>query len=195
MTHQVNIPHRAPLANRTADPAEARMSAGKMTFRPRGEELIREEVNLGDLLDAAMRLVRFSLPPGVRMRCQVPPEPIHVNGNRADIYQAVLTLCGQTCAQIQQSDGTLMIRLAHIQPGSSEKLPELETNHCNYALISVVGKMEGIPFEPALDQDTLNANLEMLQARRTVQEHDGEFLWRTVPRQLIEFSIFLPTTV
>lgn len=82
-----------------------------LTFSRRSP-MQRTGVDLREVLDESLALVRTGVPPGVHLEVQRPPAPVWVQGDPTQLQQVLMNLCVNAWQALPESGGTVEVGLA-----------------------------------------------------------------------------------
>ena len=157
----------------------------------RPAELVKQDVDLGDLVEDILPLVRPAAQhAGVALDCQISSEHVLVRGDEEALSQVVLNLLLNAIEAAQQNglDGQSERRVA-VHVGIT---PE----HAAEITISDSGKgpaesVAGSLFEPFISDKAEGAGLGLAVAKDLVAAHGGSISW-TRENEMTQFRIELP---
>ena len=166
----------------------------------RGAGARRAPVPLQALLDAALRLLRRSLPDEVKLVSRWPDDLWPIEGDRAQLHQVLLNLC-LNARDAMPRGGSLQVTAANLDldRASAARLQGLEAGR--YVELRVTDDGAGIPandlgriFEPFF---TTKANghgtgLGLSTVQRVVRTHGGRVLVASEVGLGTEFRVLLP---
>jgi|GEM_PF-2779894 len=106
----------------------------------------RTRVDLHELVEETLSIVRAGAPSRVRILSQVEQGPFFVNADSTQLHQAVLNLATNAVYELQKSGGelTLTIKRVHLSPGSNQRWGR-ELMPGPYVQLSVRDNGGGIP--------------------------------------------------
>ncbi len=171
----------------------------------RKEKLGREPADLRDPVRDALRLVRPTVPPGVRLDIRCSDEELPVLAAAAQIHQVVLNLCKNAVDAIQDrvggGPGTITVTLAPLGVAAPRDLTRARLDSGRYACLTVADDGCGMSaatlervFEPffttkAVDRGT---GLGLAAVHGIIDEHGGVVDASSQPGKGAVFTVYLP---
>lgn len=159
------------------------------------------DVNLQDMLDETIRLTARTLSKNIRIECDVPPEPLYVRGDPAQINQALLNLVVNARDAMPQG-GTLHISLRETVLDSALQLNQHELlqpgRYCEIALRDTGSGIlaEHLPriFDPFFTDKPKGqgTGLGLAMVHGVTRNHGGGVSVLSTPGQGATFTIYLP---
>jgi signal transduction histidine kinase len=182
----------------------AAMKAGELTQRlstlvRQPDTTVIERVQLSELCDEVVRMLKRTLSDRVRVETKIDPE-LWIDGNRAWIHQLLMNPCVNARDAITGS-GVLRVQARRAESSEVAQHPELEP--APYVLVSIDDTGQGIPrelisrvFEPFFTTKGAGkgTGLGLATVARVAKEHGGAVYLSSEVGVGTSVRIFLPTT-
>jgi len=118
-----------------------------LTFsRQNGRE--RKPIRVQAIVGEALRLLRASIPKTIDIRCDLDEDCNAIMGDPTQIHQVIMNLCTNAYQAMQETGGTLEIRLEQTQIGYEETVKRAGIKMGPHLLLTV--RDEGVGMEPAV---------------------------------------------
>jgi signal transduction histidine kinase/ActR/RegA family two-component response regulator len=118
-----------------------------LTFsRQNGRE--RKPIRVQAIVGEALRLLRASIPKTIDIRCDLDEDCNAIMGDPTQIHQVIMNLCTNAYQAMQETGGTLEIRLEQTQIGYEETVRRAGIKMGPHLLLTV--RDEGVGMEPAV---------------------------------------------
>jgi len=180
----------------------AAKKAGELTQRlstlvKQPDKVVKEHVNVSELCDEVVRMLKRILPNGVDLDVQVEPE-LWIDGNRAWLHQLLMNPC-VNARDAMAGAGTLRIHARQARASELAQHPELEP--APHVLISIVDTGQGVPpelvsrvFEPFFTTKGAGkgTGLGLATVARVAKEHGGSAYLTSECGIGTRVQIFLP---
>jgi signal transduction histidine kinase len=180
----------------------AAQKAGELTHRlntlvRRPDSAVNERVDVSELCDEVVRMLKRILPPGIQLEPRI-ARCLNVDGNRAWLHQLLMNPCINSRDAMADS-GTLRFEARPASPSEVAAHPELES--MPYVLISIADTGHGIPaeiisrvFQPYYTTKGAGrgTGLGLATVARVAREHGGSVFLASEPGKGTTLQIFLP---
>ena len=159
----------------------------------------RRAVNLRDVVDESVRMLRATLPAGIELTTAVAPDVPNVLADRSRIHQVLMNLCTNAWQAVEEPLGRIVVTLSSVRvteaPGLAGLRPGL------YACLTVADNGRGI--EPAIVDRIFDqffttkdpgegTGLGLSVVDGIVKGHDGAIAVETGPGQGATFRLYFP---
>jgi len=173
-----------------------------LTFS-KARETESSSVTVQSIIDEALKLLRPSIPSTIRIEKSINPSCRDIFADPSKIYQVILNLCTNAYQAMEDTDGTLLIKLDEIEPDSNliKKFPELHEQPYVKLTISDTGHgmdnktIERI-FEPFFTTKPVNkgTGLGLSVVHGIITGYNGVINVESVPEKGTTFEIYLPAS-
>lgn len=175
-----------------------------LTFS-RQETPERHPVNLGEVINEALKLLRSSIPSSIEIRKQIAVSEELVLADSTKIHQVVMNLCTNGYHAMREGGGTLGIKLSEVIIDKDDpRVGNLHLSPGPYFLLEVSDTGVGMPksvqsriFEPFYTTKKPHGGTGMGLAvvHGIVREHKGHITVYSEPGKGTTFRIYLPQIV
>jgi len=158
-------------------------------------------VKLEQIADEALKLLRRSIPPTIHFSCKLDPECRPVLADATAIHQIIMNLCTNAYHAMEDTGGTLTIRLSEITLGEENFLGNLQLEPGVYARLDIADTGHGMDketlqriFEPYFTTKERGAGtgLGLATVHGIVSDLHGALYVYSEPENGSTFSVFLP---
>ncbi|MFW6255280.1 MAG: response regulator [Candidatus Sumerlaeota bacterium] len=161
----------------------------------------KKPIHLQKILDAALKMLRASLPATIEIRQDVDMRCQPVMGNETGMQQIIMNLCTNAFHAMQTTGGVLDIKLSSLSP---EKLPEKHRDKLSdrpYAQLLIKDNGPGIPdnikdlvFDPyfTTKSHSEGTGLGLSMVHSIVQGHAGQIILESTEGEGAAFYVYLP---
>ena len=177
-----------------------------LTFSRRGEEE-KTPIQIGPIIEEAVKLIRASLPSTIEVRQKIEPNVGNVLADSTQVHQVLMNLCTNAAHAMEEDGGKLKINLSPAEPDSKEldssffaKHPALKPG--SYLVLTVSDSgcgmepevMERI-FEPyfTTKEKDKGTGLGLSVVHGIIRNHDGTIEVSSKPGKGTTFHVYLPT--
>jgi two-component system cell cycle sensor histidine kinase/response regulator CckA len=167
----------------------------------RHHEPERKYVDMKELLDETMGLMRASLPSTIEIKKAIPHQLPEIYADPTQLHQVIMNLCSNAAHAMQQSGGCLSLSIEHInmdeqaarkhaglEPGAYLKLDVSDTG-CGMPPDIVDKVFE--PFYTTKDEGE-GTGMGLSVVHGIIKNHDGGISFSSEPDRGSTFTIFLP---
>jgi signal transduction histidine kinase/ActR/RegA family two-component response regulator len=151
-------------------------------------ELRREPLSLPAIVDECARLVRATLPPGVRIESRVDPRTPRVAADSTQMHQVVMNLV-QNAVQASEPAGgdvTIVVEPVDLPAGPHVRLSVRDTG------AGMDARTRARIFDPFFTTKPRGTGLGLSVVHRIVAAHGGSIQVRSEPGQGAELEVVLP---
>ena len=170
-----------------------------LTFSRQEESDTLKPVKVQEIIKEVLQLLRPSLPATIELQVDIDPECGQVLADSARIHQVLMNICANAKQAMQESQGTLIIRLAEID-GDSVIVPLLHGQR-RWLDLEITDTGAGMEprikeriFEPffTTKQKGEGTGLGLSVVHGIVKSHGGEITVDSKPGQGTTFHVYLP---
>lgn len=154
----------------------------------RRQEPQRTTFDLRQCIQENVSLLRASLPARIVLVTQLPPQPVHLQADRAQLGQVLTNLAANALQAMQDSDGTLTIVL---EPASEEAMAQLSIADSGVGMDEETLRRVFEPFYTTKPPGS-GTGLGLSIVDSIVREHGGETSVRSSPGCGAVFTLRLP---
>ncbi len=172
-----------------------------LTFRRQnGHE--RRPLKVHGIVGEALRLLRASIPKTIEIDCVVDPHCRSIMGDPTQIHQVVMNLCTNAYQAMQETGGTLAVRLDHVNISYEETLKRIGIKMGPHVHLTVSD--EGVGMEPTVldrifepyyttKEPGKGTGLGLSVIHGIVKNHGGFITVESAPGKGSTFHVYLPT--
>jgi nitrogen-specific signal transduction histidine kinase len=167
----------------------------------RQDNLDIESIDIGEVVQEDLSLLRASLPPNIEFDAYIDPECGFISANSAQISQVVMNLCTNAFHAMKEDGGTLTVRLQPFTVDQDSSPGLAPATKGKYIQLAVKDTGHGIDndtlekiFNPFFTTKDLGegTGLGLSVVHGIVQAFDGEIFVDSVVDQGTAITIFLP---
>jgi CheY-like chemotaxis protein len=171
-----------------------------LTFS-RQQTLERRVVQLRNVAEESVKLLRATLPAGIDLVSAFAPDTPPVLADRTHIHQVLMNLCANAWQAIEAPVGRIEIALAGVMVGDQPRHPDLRPGR--YARLTVIDSGKGMDratveriFDPFFTTKALGegTGLGLAVVDGVVKNHDGAIEVLSAPGRGTTFHLYLPAT-
>ena len=168
-----------------------------LTFGRRTDVRVRP-VQVRDLLEEAVSVLRVTLPADVDLAVEHVPFDMTVPGEPAQLQQIILNLC-TNAAQAMEGSGCIRVTARQEEQVGRRRMSDGELSPGRYACIAVSDNGRGFDeriarrlFEPFFTTRGAGTGLGLATVREIIRDHDGAIDVRSKPGHGSCFEVWLP---
>jgi PAS domain S-box-containing protein len=179
----------------------AKELVGQILSFSRGEEHELMPVDMGHVVQDALKLIRASLPATIDIRRSIDVEERTILANQTQIKQVIMNVCANSQHAMNDGGGELEIRLAEAAMDKDFSLQYPELNPEDYLLLTIRDTGHGMPggvleriFDPyfTTKEKEEGTGLGLAIVHRIVQDHKGRIRVQSGSGNGTVFYIYFP---
>jgi len=143
------------------------------------ERIVRERIDLREIVDDTLDALRRSLPPGAKLDWLRPEEPVAVDGDTTQLRQVLMNLITNACEALPREGGEVRLRLQRAEPagdGPGFVAIDVRDSGCGVDPAAL-----GRIFDPFFTTKGAGRGLGLAVAHGIVRAHGGEMSVESAP--------------
>lgn len=199
------VPTKTPVHDFMEEIVEASLRAKTMVRQllnfSQKEKIEAIPISLPRLVQEAMDTLRPSIPPEIKIQCDIPGDIRHVTGSSKQIHQILYHLCTNAFYAMGENGGLLTIKLQNFKLTDGNKQKNIDL--CKGPYVKLIISDTGMGMEPGLIEKIFDpyfttkafgvgTGMGLAIVHGIVLTHKGAIMVDSAPGKGSSFAIFLP---